>query len=662
MRRGVSLEVIVEEDDNAEVTHDPLPPLDDDDEEEEEEEMDDDDDDSENGGPSSTTATAGGGGRGGGGDGNGAAGGGGGGGGASGIEERRRKRERRRTLALTRLRSVSCETLTLLDTSDMDSCCSEWDDDDDLSSSSNRNYVTINRPISRRRILESSQCDSEDSGIEYQSNEDETSPGDQSGGEERKEDDQLADDIHDQETATESDDEDVESRPAIGGGRSDVILNSQSEHESTFPKEEMKVEDKEESGGGCIVEMSPREALENDNVVIVEKTPPTPPPLPPTPSKKTKNENEIEGDEDEEDELRQKRAAYTIRNKEVQLEELPAPHTVRSVRQLFEDNRTPLGHIRAWRDLGRFRDIKSNPSSKILRFDRGDSGEGPSNTRFPRLGSSFTLPRLPSQRPNPPTPSCTIPRHLKTSPSTARPQNTHPPAKTQREVAATEGGQVVSLRKPTVRGFNVKKALQEDPRTFHAQTLPSSSSSKVSTAHHARKSHSVKGRALHKNEVGHDRSDTESLSSDISEDSGVSNDSTIVSSSSSTSSSKSLGSLNTYSSDPSFKWIDPAVMAKIRSVGTTVIFFGPRQRASQSKSSCGLLNRPLPKHLLKTKLQPPAAPRIVGVLRKKSPTPTLSEQDVEGAEDGSGAPGKWKKGQDTTVVYNFTRHKATPWV
>lgn len=53
-----------------------------------------------------------------------------------------------------------------------------------------------------------------------------------------------------------------------------------------------------------------------------------------------------------EEEMQLKRAAYTIRNKEVQLEELPRPHTVRSVKQLFEDLKTPVGHFHAWRDLG----------------------------------------------------------------------------------------------------------------------------------------------------------------------------------------------------------------------------------------------------------------------------------------------------------------------
>lgn len=92
----------------------------------------------------------------------------------------------------------------------MDSCCSEWDDEDDLSATGSSNYVTLNRPISRRRILQSSQsqCDSEDSGIEYQSNnEDDPTLEEQSRVEEHRKDVDDEDDIHGQETATESDDE-----------------------------------------------------------------------------------------------------------------------------------------------------------------------------------------------------------------------------------------------------------------------------------------------------------------------------------------------------------------------------------------------------------------------------------------------------------------------
>ncbi|XP_050732670.1 pinin-like [Eriocheir sinensis] len=754
MRRGVSLEVIVEEDDNAEVTYDPLPPYDEEEEEEEEEdEEEDEDEDSENGRSSARRSASAGGG-----------GGGGSGGGATGVEERRKKRERRRTLALSRLRSVSCETLTLLDTSDMDSCCSEWDDDEHQSAGS-KNYVTINRPISRRRILESNHCDSEDSGIEYQSNEDETNAGDQSGSEERQAEDQSHVDIHEAETATESEGEDdSERRVLIGGGESDASrfvqsasashsiverveeeekMNGEEEEEEKQEEEEiteaemrgheeeesakMKIEEekrkKEEEerggrGGGGLMEMSPREVLENDNVVIVEKTTSTstsissstPPHLSTSVqnNKKTKKttsnqhgkregEEETNAEEEDEeettDELRQKRAAYTIRNKEVQLEELPAPHTVRSVRQLFENQSAPLGHLRAWRDLGRFRAIKSNPSSKILRFDRSDSTEGQSTPRC-RPGSSFTLPRLPSQRPSPPTPFDTLlrqPKQPKTPSAIPRPKEKQERPRISREVAETESGNVVQLRKPSVRGFNVKKALQEDPRTFHAHAhSPAAPSSKATHAPHIRRSLGVKGRALHPSEVP-DRSDTESLSSDISEDSGVSNDSSHTSStsshtspsstrvsstsssstsssstsipkpsSSSSSSSRSSRSLDANSSDPSFKWIDPAVMAKIRSVGTTVIFFGPRQRAAQNRgSSCDLLNRPLPKHLFKT--TPPAAPRIVGVLRKKSPAPTLPG-GVGGGGEGAGTHQKWKKAPDTSVIYDFTRHQVAPWM
>lgn len=771
LRRGVSLEVIVEEDDNAEVMLDPTPIMENDDEGHDE----DDEDDSENGGstPGSPSGSGGGcsssggaGGRSGGGIGG---AGGGGGRSSSGAEERRRKRERRRTIGgLSRVRSVSCEALTLLDTSDMDSCCSEWDDDDDMSTGSS-NYVTLNRPISRRRILEStqSQCDSEDSGIEYQSNEDDPALEDQSSIEDRKDVDQSSVDIHEQETATESDDDDddaasseplhdqsrsaaddatattssganaaaeigsnvdadasrtmdadaetimdasadadaagtsvslVESSGASTHVDADVGLNTiadadtgitttDADHDAIanteaktdirtdanvhadadVPKQDAQVgaeaagedvllsaktgkhlfEERSKQGGGqdhtttttakYLQEYTANEVLENDKLVIVETTPPVPTKRP------AATQRPVDAAEEE---LQLKRAAYTIRNKEVQLEELPRPHTVRSVKQLFEDLKTPVRHFHAWRDLGRFRDIKSNPSSKILRFDRSDSIEAAAPGCL-GVGSSFTLPHFTRQQQSRASPHASEPSTL---PKVSSHKSQH-----QQEMVTTKGGQSVMLRKPMVRGFNVKKALMEDPRTFHPNTRGNqpaannttttrqqpTSSNKQTSSHHSRKNHvHFAKKSHHSSDATMDRSDTESLASDISEDSGVSNDSnTSMASSGSISTYRAF---DAYTSDPSFKWIDPAIMAKIRSVGTTVIFFGPRPRPrhhdgtvhrsvkstpsglhvskggipAAGKTSTNTTVRPAQKDVSRS--SPVPAPRIVGVVRKRN--------------------------------------------
>nr|XP_045586528.1 uncharacterized protein LOC123748382 [Procambarus clarkii] len=808
MRRGVSLEVIVEEDDNAEVVLDPEPLLEDDDDE----------DDSENG--RSAPASP---------DGSDGAGGGRGrpGGSPSAAEERRRKRERRRTIGgLSRVRSVSCEALTLLDTSDMDSCCSEWDDDDELSTPSS-NYVTLNRPISRRRILESSQshCDSEDSGIEYHSNEDDPVLEDHSSIEDRTDADQSSDDVHDQDTATESDDDtldqheqiseisspghvdtpefadtkadttttspdtktdagptspdtEAETRPTSPDTEADtrpISPNTEAVTRPTSPATEAIVwtnddtntdecadaitkeaanmssegdvdlppstkttkqlfEDRVREGGKepvetaakYLQEYSANDVLENNKVVIVETTPPVSARRP-SPAQ--------EAVDSAEEELQLKRAAYTIRNKEVQLEELPRPHTVRSVKQLFEDLNTPVHHFRVWRDLGRFRDIKSNPSSKILRFDRSDSSEL-ATSRCLRIGSSFTLPRSLSHHTSPLVSPASNPRSTKgdfqssTFPKESSKQEKPLRKSVKQEPVSTQGCQPVALRKPTVRGFNVKKALMEDPRTFQGRaTDPTNTSQQGTNANHKLnhkstshnyKSQLVKDKSHHLSEAATDRSDTESLASDISEDSGVSNDSNI--SSASSVSTSTYRALDAYASDPSFKWIDPTVMAKIRAVGTTVIFFGPRQRPRHHDAALHKPSRSTPSGLQASRsglqasrsglqasknsppesgvsgaglcpnlcnpstltLGPVAAPRIVGVVRKRTtttastttssttssttnttatPATTDAAGDNPPCSDDSGNPSQWRHDKDTTVVYDFTRqHPPTAWV
>lgn len=716
LRRGVSLEVIVEEDDTAEVALDPTPLPEEDDDDDEEEDV-----DSEHGARGSAPSSP----RGRGGE---------GGGEATAAEERRRRRERRRTIGgLSRIRSVSCEALTLLDTSDMDMCCSEWDDDDDLATTSS-NYVTLNRPISRRRILESSQtqCDSEDSGIEYQSNEDDPALEDRSSAEDHSCEDPMQVDIHEAETATESEGEEVEEEreeeeeeerssspspsqatlpeedtcPGLRQGHEEGVLATGTSAKHVF---EDRVAQPARGNQTTTPKFAPTEALENDKVVIVETTPPVP----------TRRPAQHEGALDPaEEELQLKRAAYTIRNKEVRLAELPKPDTVRSVKQLFEEGGQPVQHLHAWRDLGRFRDIKSNPSSKILRFDRseGDPGRRGHGLR----DGSQTLPRLPSHggaRPSQgaPRPQPTsaphqllaeLRRHQESQKGLAAPQPR--PAR----APATRGGSAtpsVVLRKPVVRGFNVKKALLEDPKSFlpHSHEskksggAPSSGKGTASRRH----SHTYSREKAHHHSDIIDRSDTESLASDLSDDSGVSNDSTV---SSSASTSATYRALDAYAADPSFKWIDPSVMAKIRSVGTTVIFFGPRPRPRSqdgalakgaSSTSSGLqafgglssASKGKPRggpsvHFDDITRSVAAAPRIVGVVRKRTPsssstggsghptptpTPTPSEllsDDSRASSPGGrsseeapgGKAGRWRAEGDNTVVYDFTRSHAQP--
>lgn len=159
---------------------------------------------------------------------------------------------------------------------------------------------------------------------------------------------------------------------------------------------------------------------------------------------------------------------------------------------------------------GRFRDIKSNPSSKILRFDRSDNiSETPGSApviisgsrninryfRTNASGSSLTMPSprrtsLPHNHqqkkernsrnssvnsssnsntslPGQLTPGNILAQDLRSSKTSKGSQQTSSKSKPQHQEVATQGGQPVALRKPTVRGFNVKKALLEDPRTFH---------------------------------------------------------------------------------------------------------------------------------------------------------------------------------------------------
>ncbi|KAK3860882.1 hypothetical protein Pcinc_033097, partial [Petrolisthes cinctipes] len=127
-------------------------------------------------------------------------------------------------------------------------------------------------------------------------------------------------------------------------------------------------------------------------------------------------------------------------------------------------------------------------------------------------------------------------------------------------------------------------------------------------------------------------------------------------------------------------WIDPEVMAKIRSVGTTLIFFGPRKRHQVVPSSPSSLPAPLnpsrtPHNLAsivaaaaqeRRSSSPVAAPRIVGVVRKKTPTPPppldtthshLNHHNSRSSSpnrSGVGDAGGVRRGTDTSVVYNFT--------
>nr|XP_027231076.1 uncharacterized protein LOC113822738 [Penaeus vannamei] len=147
-------------------------------------------------------------------------------------------------------------------------------------------------------------------------------------------------------------------------------------------------------------------------------------------------------------------------------------------------------------------------------------------------------------------------------------------------------------------------------------------------------------------------------------------------------------------------------MAKIRSVGTTVIFFGPRphsrlagRRARQgrlsTRAACSLrgLSSASKGSLAGTLVHfdditrsVAAAPRIVGVVRKRTPsssstggsghptptpTPTPSEllsDDSRASSPGGrsseeapgGKAGRWRAEGDNTVVYDFTRSHAQP--
>ncbi|KAB7507013.1 hypothetical protein Anas_00125, partial [Armadillidium nasatum] len=193
-----------------------------------------------------------------------------------------------------------------------------------------------------------------------------------------------------------------------------------------------------------------------------------------------------------------------------------------------------------------------------------------------------------------------------------RSQNWLPPKPPSDDFSATG----VPLRKPQVaNGFNVQKALRENPRYFHIRVDEKGKlikeeeikQAKSSTNQAKQKSNNEKGKrvtktysyleAKHQRHTGNttslrwiketvDRSDSESMSSESSEDSGVSRDfnSTIISSFTTsakkkTSKRKDLNIIQQeYLSDPSYKWIDPTILAKIRARGTTVIYFGPRHR------------------------------------------------------------------------------------
>ncbi|CAL4100558.1 unnamed protein product [Meganyctiphanes norvegica] len=615
--------------------------------------------------------------------------------------ERRRRRKaaraRRRTVVgipLDRMRSVSCEALTLLDTSDLDSCHSEWDDEDQ-----NSNYVTLNRPISRKRILQnSSRSDSDDSGVEYHSNEEDpilektSSNGDDieqhnmlipqvkvtqidTDTTDVNEPDPLPEEVLQEQISQNQDDllqeEDLDIMdenqedalefelshcvtPTVEETFEQLQLSgqfNQTDEETWIKVEDVQVADKDQisnirqarplkhpedqhasqtqdtSEVGTEVDMGAindnnnnstssgntskktNNLLENPKLVIVETTPSVP-------IRKAQH-NEIK--DPVEEELRLKRQVYNIRNKEVRLEELPTPNTVSSVKNLFENLHQNIDHFESFRQIGWFRDIKSNTSSKILRFSRSrDSSSSSASSRMvtPRC---TTLPRLPSQHTKAaprPSPRSSLAQRLAAAPVVTSLGAGRGGMARRRQMApvasSAHGG--VALRKPQVRGFNVLKALAEDPRrviqppntaavppvqplTFHPVVTYSRSAPITGkrTAQLQQQHHNTQHSYM-------DRSDCESLSSDTSEDSGVSGGSSISSggdrSSTSTSSSvfhhhdhpvdyRSLDnpgyrSLDSYSQDPSFKWIDPKIMSKIRAKGTTVIFFGPKHKKNSS--------------------------------------------------------------------------------
>ncbi|XP_018020004.1 probable GPI-anchored adhesin-like protein PGA55 [Hyalella azteca] len=183
------------------------------------------------------------------------------------------------------------------------------------------------------------------------------------------------------------------------------------------------------------------------------------------------------------------------------------------------------------------------------------------------------------------------------------------PRKSQHiESVTTSAGKTVHLRKPVLaKGFNVQKALQDKPRDFHVRQHRPQNKFFNSEMRIRSKSESYSSSAskTHAREGG---GDVESVSSDTSDDSGVCNDSSVSSSkpckvpknlvtkrAQNIKAGESDGFLSTVPDfqmksnvedfdDNSVKWIDPEVLAKIRSVGTTVIFFGKRQPVAQNAS------------------------------------------------------------------------------
>ena len=57
---------------------------------------------------------------------------------------------------------------------------------------------------------------------------------------------------------------------------------------------------------------------------------------------------------EENEDLQEKKKAYTIRNKEMILAELPPPHTVSAVTRLFEDLSSKMTHYHSYKTTGKF--------------------------------------------------------------------------------------------------------------------------------------------------------------------------------------------------------------------------------------------------------------------------------------------------------------------
>ena len=138
---------------------------------------------------------------------------------------------------------------------------------------------------------------------------------------------------------------------------------------------------------------------------------------------------------------------------------------------------------------GRFREIRSNPSSKILRFDRHQQHHDNNSTVYSYLENihlnderSSSLPIKSSIKMNlnsaellnnslPPQLNGHNKKMFLTSEKERKAsyQSSDPSSlQKQKEKPAKKTKQHIPLRKPkVVSGFNVRKALQENPKDFH---------------------------------------------------------------------------------------------------------------------------------------------------------------------------------------------------